>query len=121
VVPTIDGKEIFAVDPETGARPFLEVPFANFAGKDEISIFFKVTADPLDDFRAGVVTPIALAKLPAPAPHVAHALALFLRRRGESFSYQEPDDRALFSAQGFLAVNRRQNGQFTPLFWARHG
>lgn len=121
VVPTISDKEIMEVDPATGQRPVLKVPLAEFADAEEIGIFFRVTADPADDYRARTVEPVALPRLPAPAPHLAHTLALFLRRRAGRLSYDESDDRELFCGQGFLAVNRRQNGVFTPLFWARHG
>lgn len=120
VVPTIGDVEIFATDPATKARPHLEVTAADVNEHGECGIYFRVEVDRADDFRVRAVLPVASAQLPPPKePGIAYCLALFLRTRGGRLTYVEDDDRELFSNQGFFAANRRTDGTFEPLFWAR--
>ncbi len=118
VAPTIDAKEIFETLPETGLRPALLVTRGQFGPLGECGIYFRVTVGG-DDFSARTVIPVAAPTLPSREAHQADCLALFLRLRAGIVSYEEDDDRELFSAQGFLAINRRASGIFEPLFWAR--
>jgi hypothetical protein len=117
VAPTIDDVEIFEKDEATGQRPALLVQRSDFGDQAECGIYFRVTVG--TDFRAKSVTPIAAPSLPDRAAYQADCLALFLRLRAGSITYNEEDDRELFSSQGFFAVLRRPSGIFEPLFWAK--
>ena len=116
VAPTIGELEIFDEDPDTGERPVLRVNRADFGATGECGIYFRCEVDALN-FEIAKITPVALPPPPPPEKLVAHKLALFLRLRGGSVSYNEEDDRELFSSLGFFAVQRRASGVFSPLFW----
>ena len=116
IAPTIGKREIFDEDPETGERPALVVKRESFSALGECGIYFRCEVEPLN-FGVVKVTPVALPPPPPTEKLVAHKLALFLRLRGGVVSYEEADDRALFSNLGFFAVLRHPNGTFAPLFF----
>lgn len=117
VAPSIDGKEIFLDDPETGFRPVLVVPPTAYGEEtNECRICFKVTT--WDDFTAKLVVPVFQKERGAAEPKTAYKLALFLRKRDGAPSYIEEDDRVLFCGQGMLATERRASGTFEALFFA---
>lgn len=120
VAPTIGEVEIFEEDPVTGLRPALTVTRDSFNAIGECGIYFRVTADPGDGYRAKTVTPIASPGMPPAEKYLGYCLALFLRLRAGTISYEEDDDRELFSSQGFLAIRVREaTGIFQSLFWSR--
>lgn len=116
VAPTIDDVEIFTEDAETGLRPALLVKRESFTAAGECGVYFRVEVDAGDNFRAQKITPVALPPPPPTLPFIAHKLALHLRLRAGVVSYVEEDDRALFFALGFFAVERRASGVFEPIF-----
>ncbi len=116
VAPRIDGHEIFTEDEETGARPALTVGRDAFNAAGECGVYFRCEVDP-QNFGIFKITPVALPPPPATEKLVAHKLALHLRLRAGAMSYDEDDDRELFSSLGFYAVSRRATGVFTALWW----
>ena len=116
VAPTIGDAEIFDVNPETGERPALRVSRGDFSASGECGIYFRCDVES-SDFGIVKITPVALPPPPPTEKLVAHKLALFLRLRAGAVSYNEEDDRELFSSLGFFAVQRRATGVFSPLFW----
>ena len=108
--------EIFTEDADTGLRPAFKVTKNDFGAGDSLGIYFKLTTDPY--FNPLKVEPIASAAAPLPQPFTGFKLALFLRLRAGAITYEEADDRVLFSSQGFLAIDAAKSGRFKALFWA---
>lgn len=117
VVPTIQGTKIFTEDKD-GARPALVVPRTSYSADGECLIYFKLTVFQ-SSFVPQLVEPVALKAPPLPEPYTAYKLALFLRLRDGSPSYDEQADRTLFCGQGFMAVNIKPDGKFESLWWAK--
>jgi hypothetical protein len=121
LVPTLgDGDSpptIFTPDPKTGLFPALSVPRTQYSPLGECGIYFKVTVSQ-GDFVPIKVQPVAFPPATKVEAYTAYKLALFLRIRSNQPSYDEAEDREMFSSQGFLAVLQQQSGKFTPLWWA---
>lgn len=116
VAPTIGTLEIFETDPDTGLRPVLIVDRGVFNAAGECGVYFRIEVEPVN-FGITKITPVAAPPPPATERLIAHKLALHLRLRAGRVSYEEDDDRELFSSLGFFAVQRRSGGNFAPLFW----
>lgn len=96
---------------DTLPPPSFLVPAEAFSPAGEALVYFELQITP--NWIIERIVPVVFAAYPPEESWKARKLALLLRTDGTFW-------RALYSNQGWLAVNRRTNGRALQLFWGKY-